>query len=293
MNWKSFFASGFNKNLRAFRRRWFYPMVSVVVAFTLCLTTALPSHAIDWLPLLLRGVQVVQLSNMSQRQEVELGGQINQQLTSREVRIFRNPQVNSYIQQIGQRVAAVSDRPDLPYTFQIIDDESVNAFTTMGGFIYLNTGLIKTADNEAQLASVIAHEIGHNGGKHMLKHMQRQAIQNGLLTVAGLDRSAAVQLGVDLFRNRPRSREDEFDADRRGFRAISRAGYSQEEMVAFMKKLQAKSAKSSAPAFLSTHPATGDRVNRLQSLVNSQPNNRRDGIDDTTYRASLQPLLRR
>jgi beta-barrel assembly-enhancing protease len=163
----------------------------------------------------------------------------------------------------------------------------------MGGFIYLNTGLLKTADNEAQLASVIAHEIGHNGGRHMLKHMQRQAIQNGLLTVAGLDRSAAVQLGVDLFRNRPRSREDEFDADRRGFKAISRAGYSQEEMVAFMKKLQAKNSNRSAPAFLSTHPATGDRVTRLQSMVNSQPSTGRDGVDSNTYRASLQPLVRR
>jgi beta-barrel assembly-enhancing protease len=289
MNCSSFFG----KNLRALRRRWFYPMISVIVALSLCLTTALPSRAIDWLPLLLRGVQLVQLSNMSLRQEVELGGQINQQLTSREVRLLRNPQVTNYVQQIGQRVAAVSDRPDLPYTFQIVEDDAINAFTTMGGFIYLNTGLLKTADNEAQLASVIAHEIGHNGGRHMLKHMQRQAIQNGLLTVAGLDRSAAVQLGVDLFRNRPRSREDEFDADRRGFKAISRAGYSQEEMVAFMKKLQAKNSNRSAPAFLSTHPATGDRVTRLQSMVNSQPSTGRDGVDSNTYRASLQPLVRR
>lgn len=287
MTRKSFFSI----RLRTQYRRWFYPLISVVVAVAICLTTPLPSRAIDWLPLLIRGVQYIQLTNMSERQEVEFGRQINQQLLNGEVRLFRNSQLNSYVERVGQRVAAQSDRPNLPYSFQIVDDDSINAFTTMGGFIYLNTGLLKTANNEAQLASVIAHEIGHNGGRHMLKQMQRRAVQDGLLTAAGLDRDRVAQLGVELFRNRPRSREDEFDADKRGLRALSRAGYSQTEMIAFMQKLQRT--RSAVPAFLSTHPAAGDRSARLQSLIKSQPSSNRDGVDESSYRVAIQSLLSR
>ena len=68
---------------------------------------------------------------------------------------------------------------------------AINAFATLGGYVYLNTGLIKTADNEAELASVIAHEIGHIGGKHVVKQMRQKAMQSGLATAAGLDRNSS------------------------------------------------------------------------------------------------------
>lgn len=282
MNWKDLVA-----NYHLWRRRWFYPLISVVVALSLCLSTPSPGKAIDLLPFLLQGVQVFQLSNMSARQEVDLGKQINQELLS-DVRLNRNPEINRYVQQIGQRLVSYSDRPNIPYTFQVVQDDSINAFATLGGYVYVNTGLLKTADNEAELASVLAHEIGHIGGKHVVKQMQQKALQSGLLTAAGLDRNTAVQIGVQLARDLPRSRQNEFDADRKGLRTLTRSGYAPSAMVSFMKKLMGR---SSTPSFLSTHPGTSDRIAALNSSINSQPSNGREGLNNSSYRANIQALL--
>ncbi len=284
MNWKNL---SLNKNM--VRRRWFYPLVSVLVTLSICLGTILPSQAFDWLPLLLQGVQVLQLSNISDRQEVDIGKQINQELLRSDIRLYRNPEINRYVEQIGQRLAANSDRPRLHYTFQVVENDSINAFATLGGYVYINTGLLEAADNEAELASVIAHEIGHIGGKHLIKQMRQKAIDNGLLTAAGLDRSAAVQIGVQLARNLPRSRQNEFDADRRGLKTLTRAGYAQSAMVSFMQKLLNK---SSIPTFLSTHPATSDRIDALKRAIQAQPSNNKYGLDSAAYKANIRTLLR-
>lgn len=271
-----------------FRHRLFYPLISVLVALSICLSTALPSQAFDWLPILLQGVQVLQLSNMSDRQEADIGKQINQQLLG-DVRLYRNSDINRYVEQLGQRLAANSDRPKLKYTFQVVEDDSINAFATLGGYVYLHTGLIKTAANEAELASVIAHEIGHIGGKHLIKQMRQKAIDEGLLTAAGLDRSTAVQIGYQLVRNLPGSRKNEFDADKRGLKTLTSAGYDQSAMVAFMQKLVSK---RSVPTFLSTHPATGDRIDAIKRAINTQPSNGNNGLDNAAYKANIQALLR-
>ncbi|AUB37634.1 Putative Zn-dependent protease, containings TPR repeats [Nostoc flagelliforme CCNUN1] len=284
-NWKSFVA-----NYRVWRRRWFYPLISVIVALSLCLSTPLPGRTLDFLPLLLQGVQAFQLSNMSPRQEVDLGKQINKELVGSEVRLYRNPEVNRYVEQIGRRLAANSDRPDLPYTFQVVQDDSINAFATLGGYVYVHTGLLKTADNEAELASVLAHEIGHIGGKHVVKQMQQKALESGLLTAAGLDRNTAVQIGVQLARDLPRSRNNEFEADQRGLRTLTRTGYAQSAMVSFMQKLLKKG--GSAPTFLSTHPGTSDRIDGLRRAINSQPSKGNYGLDKASYKANIRPLVR-
>lgn len=284
INWQSCSAS-----YRSWRRRWFYPLVSVVVAVSLCLGTPTPGKALDFLPLLLRGVQVLQLSNISERQEVDLGRQMNQELQSGEIRLSRNPELNRYVEQIGRRLAANSDRPNLPYTFQVVEHDAVNAFATLGGFVYVHTGLLKAADNEAELASVIAHEIGHIGGKHLVKQMRQRAVASGLATAAGLNRNQAVGLGLELALNRPRSRQDEFDADKRGLNTLTRAGYAQSGMVTFMQKLLRS---GSSPSFLSTHPATNDRINALQRMINAQPGGGRDGLDSNSYKANIRAFVR-
>ncbi|MEA5579525.1 M48 family metallopeptidase [Anabaena sp. UHCC 0451] len=282
INWNGFLAS-----YRLWRRRWFYPFISVSVALSLCLSTPLPSKAIDLLPLLFQGVQIFQLSNLSTRQEIDLGKQMNDELRQ-EVRISRNQQLNSYVEQIGRRLAANSDR-NIPYTFQVVEDEAVNAFATTGGFVYINEGLIKTAENEAELASVIGHEMGHIEGKHLIKQMQQRAIASGVASATGLNRSQAVGIGVDLALNRPRSRQDEYDADKRGLRALTRAGYAPSAMVSFMKKLQGR---SSIPTFLSTHPGASDRVKSLQRQIDNQTGNSSYGLDNAAYQAKIRALLR-
>ncbi|NMG08294.1 M48 family metallopeptidase [Brasilonema sp. UFV-L1] len=283
----------FSINPRCSRKPWFYPLVSVIIAIVICFVTPLTVRAIDaerLLPFIIQGVQVIQLSNVSPRQEVDLGKQMNDQLVKSQVRLYRNSAVNRYVEQIGQRLVANSDRPDLPYTFQVVDDNSINAFATLGGFVYVNTGLLKTADNEAELASVIAHEIGHIGGKHLVKQMRQKALASGLASAAGLDRSQAVSIGVELALNRPRSRGDEYDADSRGLRTLTSSGYAPSAMVSFMQKLLKKG--SNTPTFLNTHPATGDRIKALQSAINDQPKTGGAGLDSSNYQANIKALLR-
>lgn len=273
---------------KTLRRRWVYPILSLLVMVGICLGQPMVSQAISWGDLIRGGIQIiqgVQLGNLNDRQEQELGQQINQELTSRQVRIVRDSSLTDYVNNIGQRLARNSTRPNITYTFQVVDDDSVNAFATMGGFVYVNRGLVRTADNEAQLASVIGHEIGHITGRHAIKQMRSTAIQRGLLAAGGLDRSTAVNIGVELALRRPNSRRDEFEADELGLRMLSRAGYAQSEMIAFMQKLLNS---RSVPTFLATHPATSDRITRLRQMISANPTNGRDGLDTTSYRSRVQ-----
>lgn len=271
-------------------RRWLYPLISVVVALGLWVGSPRPSQAIPWFDLILRGVQIIQLSNVSDKQEVQIGREINNQLVSSEVQLYRNSEITRYVDQIGQRLAAKSERSDIPYTFQVVNDKNVNAFATMGGFVYVNIGLLTTADNEAQLASVMSHEIGHIAGRHALKQMRQTAVARGLTTAAGLDRSTAVSIGVELAVRRPRSRGDEFEADQMGLATLRSAGYAPAGMVEFMEKLLKQG--GSVPTFLSTHPATQDRITALEQAIDPAKAKLGDGLDSKAYKAKISPLLR-
>lgn len=279
----------FSSLSRRYRRRFLYPLLSVFLALTLVVGTPQVSQARSWLDLILRGVQIIQLSNISPRQEVQIGQQINQELVGSQVRLYRNSEINRYVNEIGQRLAKESQRSDIPYTFQVVDDKSINAFATMGGFVYVNTGLLAAADNEAQLASVMAHEVGHIVGQHAIEQMRQTAIARGLAAAAGLDRSTLVNLGVELALRRPNSRQDELEADQLGLENLKQAGYAPSAMVAFMEKLLKKG--GSIPAFLSTHPATSDRVNALEQAIAPQQANVGNGLNNTAYKNKIRVLL--
>ena len=272
-----------------FRKSWFYTLLSIFSAAIICLGSMQPSYSISWFDLIRQGVQVIQLSSISDKQEIALGKDINEQLIkSGQAKIYRNQQINNYVSQIGQRLAKNSERPDLPYTFQVVDDKSINAFATMGGYVYVNTGLMLAAENEAELASVIGHEIGHIVGRHAIEHMRQRAISQGILSVAGLDQSAAVQIGVDLAVNRPNSREDELEADQLGLANLKKAGYAPSGMVSFMKKLLKRG--SSGPKILSTHPSTSDRIDALNSKIEPSNANVGKGLNSQAYKSSIRSL---
>jgi beta-barrel assembly-enhancing protease len=277
--------------LRGSQKRFLYGLLSVSVALGLFIGNPQPSHSIDLLRIIERGLQVLpeilQFSTISDAQEVQLGQQINQQLVSSgKVKILRNGRVNAYLNDIGQRLARNSVRPNIPYTFQAVNDNSINAFATMGGFVYIHTGLMTKADNEAELASVIAHEIGHIAGQHAIRQLQDQAIARGLLSATGLDRSTFVQLGVELAVNLPNSRGDEFEADRMGLKTLVQTGYAPAGMISLMKKLQRQG--SSAPSFLSTHPAAADRAAVLEQSIDPRIANQGAGLDSRAYQNKLR-----
>lgn len=274
---------------RGYRHRLLYPLLSFVLTLSLVVGIPFASQA-SLFDAIFQGIQLVQLSNISDRQEVQIGRQINQQLVSREIRIYRNPEITRYVDEIGQRLVKTSKRSNIPYTFQVVDDKSINAFATMGGFVYVNRGLIATADNEAQLASVIGHEIGHIARRHAIQQLRQQALQQGIAAAAGLNRNVLVDLGTKVALQLPNSRKDEFQADQEGLYNIEQAGYAPSAMVAFMQKLLKKG--GSIPTFLSNHPATSDRVKALEEAIKPSQSNVGTGLDGDSYKSRISSLLR-
>jgi predicted Zn-dependent protease len=273
---------------RPYRRRWFYSFISFVLAVSLVVGIPQVSQA-SLFDVILNGIQVIQLSNISDRQEVEIGKQINRQLVGSQIRLYRNSAINRYVNEIGQRLVKNSKRSNIPYTFQVVNDDSINAFATMGGFIYVNTGLIAAADNEAELASVLAHESGHIIARHSIQQMRQMAIARGLASAAGLDRNTMVNIGVELALRRPNSRSDEFEADQLGLQTLQKAGYAPSAMASFMEKLL--KARGSVPTFLSTHPNTKDRIEAIEREIGTQTANTGDGLNEAAYRNKISPLL--
>lgn len=269
-------------------RRWLYGAMSVVIALGLIVATPQTSQAISWFDLILRGIQVIQLSSLSDSQEVSLGEQINEELVNNEFQLYTNDSITDYVDQVGQRLVPKSARPDIPYVFQVVRDDAVNAFATMGGYVYVTTGLLETASNEAELAGVLGHEIGHIAGRHAVKQMREMAIAQGVLTAAGLDTSTAVSIGVELALRRPNSREAEFEADELGLTNMRDTGYAPIGMVTFMEKLLGG---GSIPTFLSTHPATSDRIDALNAMIDTSTASTGEGLNSNSYRSRISELL--
>lgn len=235
----------------------------------------------DLFRILPSAVQIIQLSSIGDNEEVALGRQIDGQIRQ-EVRISQDRAANALVKRLGQILVPTSDRPNIPYTFQVVDDNNLNAFATMGGFVYINTGTIAAADNVAQLASVIGHEIGHITGRHALEQMKQMAIAQGIANIAGVADDRLVGIGVNLALRLPNSREAEFDADRRGLRNITRSGFAASAMPAFMRKL-ASAGGGNAPSFLSTHPANSDRINALNQSIQANGIQTAGGLNDGEY----------
>lgn len=256
-------------------------LMSLLLAVTLNPFAVKAFDLSDLFRVLPSALQIIQLSSLGDNDEVALGRQIDAQI-QQEVRISRDPAANALVSRLGQILVPTSDRPNIPYTFRVVDDKNLNAFATMGGFVYINSGTIAASDNVAQLASVIGHEMGHISARHALEQMKQNAIAQGIATIAGVADDRLVGIGVDLALRLPNSREAEFEADRRGLLNITRAGFAAKAMPAFMKKLL-NSNGGSTPAFFSTHPATGDRIIALNQSIQQNNLNTSGGLNDGEY----------
>lgn len=217
---------------------------------------------------------------VSDQQEASLGLQVKTDLeTTQKVRYCSDAQVNDYVRGVANKVLtfANNDRPAVKWQVNVIDDpNTINAFATPGGYLYVYTGLLLLADNEAELASVMGHEAGHVVARHSAQSMVDQF---GLEAVAKLAlgenpgvlgqlTSAVVSKGAILAHSR--SHEDE--ADEYGARYSSMAGYDPHALSSFFGKLKAKMGDTSGlTTWLSDHPATGDRINHINTYA--QANN--------------------
>jgi predicted Zn-dependent protease len=215
---------------------------------------------------------------VSDQQMEQIGEQVHAELQSQGVRYVKNTAVTGYVEGIAGRLFGLArgDRDGVNYHVHVIDDpKMVNAFATPGGHIYVYSGLLLAADNEAEVAGVLAHETGHVAGRHVERAMVNSY---GVQTLASLalgqnpsmaKELAATVLGTGLLR--AHSRSEETEADEYGARYISRLSYDPQAMITFFQKLQAKeSGASGGMAWLRTHPVTGDRIAHLREYIGSQ-----------------------
>src|SRR6185503_14239023 len=180
-----------------------------------------------------------------------------------------------YVNNVGRWLALHSSRPDLPWHFGILDVDTVNAFATPGGNVFISRGLLARVHSESELAGILAHEISHVALKHHLSDIQKNAQKNLALDLAsvksgGLAGEAAravARVGLEGY-VRGLSREDELAADRMGVVIAARAGYEPYGLVAVLQTLAAEPQSDAALGFfLKTHPAPADRIAALEAQM--------------------------
>lgn len=237
------------------------------------------------------------LDIISPQEEIQLGEKLSAQV-DKEQPILHNAALTQYVTEVGERIARNSDRPDLPYTFKIVKSDEVNAFSLPGGPVYVNTGLLKFADNEAELAAVLAHEIAHVTARHATQQLTRayglQLVSDILLgknapLAAQTAGNIAGSLGLLKF-----SRNDEIEADRLGTEYMFRAGYNPTAMIDVQRKLGklGKSNPGKVMNFFSTHPMSTARVDAVAREIATLPPGRNVGYYSERYHAIVDRELK-
>ena len=216
-----------------------------------------------------------ELALVSESQEIQLGRQSAQEVAA-SLGLVEDEALQQYVQEIGARLAADSERPNLPWTFRVVEDPTPNAFALPGGFIFVTRGMMTLMNSEAELASVLGHEIGHVTARHSVQQISRAQLgQLGLGLGAILAPEIAQQYGqlastgLQLLFLKY-GRDDERQADELGFRYALNESYDVREFAdvfAQLQRLGEGSESSPVPSFLATHPDPGERVQTAQQRV--------------------------
>ena len=242
-----------------------------------------------------------QLMLVSESQEIQMGQQYDSQVVAT-IGLYPDPAWQSYIQQLGARLAATSERPNLPWTFRVVNDPAINAFALPGGFVYVTRGILPYFNSEAQLAGVVGHEIGHVTARHTAAEMSKQQLIGLGLAVGSMANSQVAKyagaanqaLGILYLKF---SRDNESQADQLGLRYMSRANYDPREMAAIFVMLdrEGKSGASGArvPEWLETHPTPVHRLDAINQQVAALPNQNFSGtvVSRDAYEQRLSGLV--
>ncbi|MBN2070310.1 MAG: M48 family metalloprotease [Candidatus Krumholzibacteriota bacterium] len=220
------------------------------------------------------GINSGQVNLISSPEEVQMGKEFSVEI-EKQFEIYDDPEVSGYVQRVGNRLVQVCDRRDIEYHFAVINKDELNAFALPGGYIYIYTGLLSELDDEAQLAGVLAHEIGHVASRHSterLTAMYGYQILSSL--ILGDNPGQMAQLVSNIFSTGgflAYSRTNEFEADRLGSKYSNSAGYDPNGIVELLGKLHSTEEREPGKLeeLLSTHPPTSDRIARTKTIVAS------------------------
>lgn len=241
-----------------------------------------------------------QLSLIGEAEEIRMGQEADEQIV-RQMGLYEDEELQAYVDRIGREVAAVSERPDLPWTFRVIDDPTVNAFAVPGGFVYLTRGILTHLTSEAELAGILGHEVGHITARHSVNQMSKAQLTQlgvgvGMILVPELqDFAGLAGVGMQLLFLKF-GREDENESDRLGVRYMSRLGYDPGELADVMAMLERSSeiqqGSGRLPQWLSTHPDPANRVENILELASStttDPSSLR--VERAAYMAHLDGVV--
>src|SRR6476469_1206241 len=217
-----------------------------------------------------------ELSLVSESQEIEMGKQASQEV-AQTMGLYNDPKAQAYVAELGKQMAAKTERPNLPWEFHIVEDASVNAFALPGGFIYVTRGLMTAINDEAELATVVGHEIGHVTNRHSVQQFSKaQVAPLGLGLGSSLSSDVARMAGVAsqglqvLFLKY--SRDAENQADLAGFRYALNQNYDVREMSNVFQTLDRESQLAGGgklPEWLKTHPDPGTRIQNTQQRLDT------------------------
>jgi hypothetical protein len=210
----------------------------------------------------------------SRQQDIEMGQQVARDAEN-QLSIIRNGNVSSYVGTLGRQLTSHAPGEKFPYQFKVVNDKAINAFALPGGLIYINRGAIEAADNEAQIAGVIAHEISHVVLRHGTNQASKAYLAQAPLSILGgiigsnSIGSVLAQLGIGFATNSlflKYSRDAERQADLMGTQLLFDSGYDPNAMVEFFEKIQAES-KGRASEFFSDHPNPDNRISNVQREI--------------------------
>jgi predicted Zn-dependent protease len=237
----------------------------------------------------------------SEKTEMQWGAQIAQQVM-KSSKIVHDPAIEEYVNRVGQNIVKNSDAK-VPFTIKVIDSDEINAFALPGGYFFVNSGLILAADNEAELAGVMAHEIGHVAAHHQAREMTRMHVADlGMVPLVmmtgysalgyGIYEASAVAVPVTFLEFQ---REFEEQADWLGVEYMYDAGYDPQQLIAFFEKIEAlqKTKPGLISKTFSTHPQTPARVERTQHEIATILPARKEYVVDTSEFHAIQERLTR
>jgi predicted Zn-dependent protease len=242
---------------------------------------------------------------MPASQEAQIGAQEHSKII-KEYGVVEDAQLRSMVNRVGARLVPYTERPDVNYTFTVLDSDEVNAFALPGGFVYVTRGLLALANSEDELAAVMAHEIGHVTARHSAERYSRGAVAGlgaGIIAILLDSKEAGQLLGVGggLYLA-SYSRSQEHEADSLGIRYIAKAGYDPDAMSDFLVSLERQTELAqrrmgvhaqSGNSYMSTHPVTAERISRtrVESAQAASPANAPQGRLREAYLSAINGMI--